>query len=297
MAWAEYIASDLRARIEGKRELPDKLTLGALAGLYEVSITPVRTAVRNLTNEGLIRKGRNGRLTLNPRKAHQSKRQRTSSVKQPPENYFDRVTRDLVLRSFKGQAVFLREQSLTEQYKISRTLVRQILSKLTGTGIVDHVPRRGWRLRPFTQHDLDDFLAVREVLELKALDLARNRLEKEKLQAFLARNRLPAAGGHPEMDNSLHAYIIENARNRYIRDFFEHYGKYYEVLFAWEDCDHDSAVLAVRQHRAILKALLKKDWPAARRAMTDHIRNNHAFLKSIGPDSVRVTSTGIVVKT
>ena len=98
------------------------------------------------------------------------------------------------------------------------------------------------------------------------------------------------------MDNSLHAYIIEKAANRYIRDFFEHYGKYYEVLFAWEDCDRNSTILAVQQHRAILKALLKKDRRAARRAMADHIRNNHAFLKSVGPESVRVTAKGIVVK-
>ena len=51
-----------------------------------------------------------------------------------------------------------------------------------------------------------------------------------------------------------------------------------------------------RQHRAILKVLLKEDWRAARKAMVFHIRNNHVVLKSIAPESISVTGQNKNVK-
>ena len=48
--------------------------------------------------------------------------------------------------------------------------------------------------------------------------------------------------------------------NAYIRDFFERQGRYYRLLFEWEDRDRDVAIETMRQHRGILTALLKKNW-------------------------------------
>ena len=162
-------------------------------------------------------------------------------------------------------------------------------NRLAEFGIIDHIPRCGWKLRPFTQDDLDAFLDTREVLELKALGLAKGRLDDKKLKIILNGNVLPKNSELPKVDNSLHSYIIEKARNRYIKDFFEHYGKYYEILFDWEDSNKKSAIRAAKQHRAILRALLKKDWRAAKKAMVYHIRNNHEVLKNINPENITFT--------
>jgi DNA-binding FadR family transcriptional regulator len=134
------------------------------------------------------------------------------------------------------------------------------------------------------------------VFEIKAVDLAVNNLNRNDLEKMLSGNLPPKGKEYPKADNSLHRYIIEKSQNRYIRDFFEQYGRYYEILFAWEDCDRNSAVLAVRQHRAILKALLAGDRLAAKKAMADHIRNNHTFLRSINPADIRITKHRIVLK-
>ena len=37
----------------------------------------------------------------------------------------------------------------------------------------------------------------------------------------------------------------------------------------------DALIQAIRQHREILEALLRRDRPAAERALVNHIRNNH----------------------
>src|SRR5262249_18727922 len=148
-----------------------------------------------------------------------------------------------------------------EKYNISRSAIRNILHRLAGEGILDHIPRRGWRLRPFRQDDLRAFIEAREVLELKALDLARRKLDAEVLTRILNANSLPdSPEAQPHVDESLHDYIIDTADNSYIRDFFERHGRYHRLLFQWEDHDRAAAIETIRQHREILTALLMKKW-------------------------------------
>ena len=59
----------------------------------------------------------------------------------------------------------------------------------------------------------------------------------------------------PQIDNSLHRYIIERAGNRYIREFFDRLGSYFEILFEWEDHDRDTAIETVRQHHVSLRIM------------------------------------------
>jgi DNA-binding GntR family transcriptional regulator len=125
---------------------------------------------------------------------------------------------------------------------------------------------------------------MRVTLELKALELAWPRLVDEELQAILNGNRLPdAAADRPISDNSLHAYLIEKSKNPYIADFFDRHGKYYDALFEWESLDRDAQIQEVRQHREILNALMRRDRPAAERALANHIRNNHPVLSTRRP--------------
>lgn len=181
--------------------------------------------------------------------------------------------------SLKGEPVYLREEATAEKYDISRSAIRNILHRLAGEGILDHIPRRGWRLRPFRQDDLQAFIEVREVLELKALALAQPKLIAADLQQMLDANVVSESDDvPPKIDETLHGYIITTADNAYIRDFFERQGRYYRLLFEWEDRDRATAVETVRQHREVLTALLKNNWAAAHRALSHHILDHHPIL-------------------
>ena len=154
--------------------------------------------------------------------------------------------------------------------------------------MLDHIPRRGWQLRPFRQEDMQSFLEVREVLELKALNLAQPHLLVQDLRLLLSNNVAPEASSEPvTIDNSLHAYFIDKANNSYIKDFFQRHGPYYEILFDWEDQDRKTAIETVRQHRNILESLLKQDWRGARKALSFHIRHNHPILSKLSAPNGR----------
>jgi DNA-binding GntR family transcriptional regulator len=207
-----------------------------------------------------------------------------SASPEEPTDWGQVIANDLVQLSLEGIPLLLREETTAEKYGISRSSIRQIFHRLAGSGILEHLPRRGWQLRPFRQADLDAYIDMRVTLELKAMELAWLRLVDEELHAILDRNRLPEnPDDRPSTDNSLHAYLIEKSRNSYIADFFDRHGKYYDALFEWESLDRDAQIQEVLHHREILGALLRRDRPAAERALIDHIRNNHPMLLASPP--------------
>lgn len=280
MSIASYIKDDLAARLQSGHELPIQLTLESLAGHYNVSLTPVRTAVAELIEAGLLQRGPNHRLAAPNRGATRTRRRPRQP--QPPRDPYQVVASDLLQLSLRGKPLYLREKATAERYDISRSAIRNILHRLAGEGVLDHIPRRGWRLRPFRQDDLQAFIAVREVLELKALELARPKLDAGRLRQMLDLNVPPATAGAPlRVDETLHEYLITTADNPYIRDFFDRQGRYYWLLFEWEDRDRGVALETMRQHHEILTALLNKNWSAASKALSHHILDNHPVLSQV----------------
>ena len=281
MSIATYIKDDLAAQLNSGRQLPIELTLDSLAGYYNVSFTPVRTAIAELIDEGLLEKGPNRRLKTTDSRCRQSQSHQPKPP-DPPRDPYEVVSMDLVQLSLRGDSAYLREEATAEKYAISRSAMRNILHRLAGEGMLDHIPRRGWRLRPFRQDDLQAFIEVREVLELKALELARPKLDVAELQRMLDLNVPPAASGVSlSVDESLHEYLISTAGNAYIKDFFDRQGRYYRLLFEWEDHDGTVAIATMRQHHDILTALVQKNWSVARKALSHHILDNHPILSQI----------------
>jgi DNA-binding GntR family transcriptional regulator len=283
MTITAHIRDDLKFRMQAGADLPTPLTLESIANLYGVSFTPVRIAVAELIEDGLLRKGDNRRLILqSPRKSNGRRKRKLPPLLPRPRDLYKVIANDLIKLSLKGEPVYLREEAMAEKYQVSRSAIRNVFHQLAGAGMLDHIPRRGWQLRPFRQEDMRSFLEVREVLELKALDLARPHLLAEDLQCLLSKNVAPVSRSEPvKIDNSLHAYFIDKANNCYIKDFFRRHGQYYEILFDWEDQDRKTAIETVHQHCDILEALLKQNWRGARKALSYHIRDNHPILSKI----------------
>ncbi len=286
MSISAYIKSDLQVRLRNGQELPAELTLESLAEHYEVSFTPVREAVKQLVAEGWLQKGANRRLTVvvPPALMAEPDAVTTDVAPEPPRDLMNIIEQDLVRLSLQGEAVQIREEAAAQRYGVSRSAVRNIFHRFAGAGLLEHLPRRGWQVRPFRQSDMHAFLEVRELLELKALELARPRIDPARISQLLENNRFPLTEGDwPQIDNSLHAYLIELAGNPYISDFFLRQGRFYDILFNWEDQDRDTAIETVRQHREILEAIQEKEWAAARKALAWHIRWNHPILSRIIP--------------
>lgn len=277
-----YIKADLISRLSRDELSPESLTLAALSDHYQVSVTPIYNAINELINEGYLYREKNRRLYVNQEKIGEAISAGQTPQPAPPEDHYKLITDDLLAMSLKGDSLFLRETASAQKYGISRTNLRNIFNRLAGDGVLEHVPRRGWKLRTFNQHDLDAFIEVRVVLELKALDLAKDRLDKPILENILSGNCVPKTETEPlQIDNSLHEYLIKQSDNYYIISFFDRHGRYFDLLFLWESNDRGAAIQEIEQHQRILNALLTEDWNRARDELEFHLRSNHPVLSQL----------------
>ena len=285
MSLVARIKNEIGSRLERSEDLQIPLTVQGLSEHYGVSYTPVREAIGELIEVGLIRKKSNGRLeAITPQK--RSKKSNFQTQKESQKKPIENITKELVEISLGGTECFIREEATANKHDLTRSTLRQILQRLAGEGLLEHVPRRGWRVKPFRQEDLQAFLQVREVMELKALELARTKLTcldaKKKLRQIKASNKISQNGKvRVSIDNSLHKFIIGLAGNPFIDDFFQRHGKYYSILFEWEGDDKEAGIQAVRQHHRIIEALLKEDWELAAKELSAHLHTNHPVLQKI----------------
>jgi DNA-binding GntR family transcriptional regulator len=275
MSLTTFIHKDLRSRISTGNDLPESLSLIDLSNHYGVSITPVREAVTHLIEDGYIDKLPNRRLRINPERIG------TGDVGEPvtfppmPEDWGEILLEEVMQESLRRQAVYLRESLLAEKHKVGRSIIRQTFSRFAGAGLLEHVPRRGWLVHPFREQDMDAYLAVREVLELKALDLAKERIDEEEVRGILD-------GEMHAMNNALHRYLIEKSGNRYIRDFFTQYvARYYTRLFYYAAPEIAVVDEMTTQHQKILEALLDKSWAKAASILSTHIRAQKTVLAKL----------------
>lgn len=271
MTIAEYIQHDFKSRLAHGSELPYRLTLAAISDYYEVSPMPVRTAVQGLIDDGVLLKLPNGRLDLSP----DVEIPETTLSPQPPpkslEEHEQEIADYAVRASLRGESLYLREEGTAQQFGIGRSMVRRIFSRLSGAGILEHVPRCGWRIEPYQESDMLAYIEIREALELKALDLALPRLERAELERLEAGNT-PGPDGEPRIDNGLHHYWMDLSQNRYIEEWFRVHGPYYETLFDYATFAESAVAEMASQHREILGALLDDDPDGAKEALISHIR-------------------------
>jgi DNA-binding GntR family transcriptional regulator len=286
---SQYIERDLAGRIGTNQDLPAQLTLHSLSRHYGVSPTPVREAIRRLLADGVLVRHGNGRLDVNRagRGFGGGLSHGYAGEQKPPRRALDlesALAAEVIRKSLRGEGDYLREEATAERFGVGRTAIRQAFLQLAGRGLIVHVPRCGWRVRTFDEADMAAYLEVREVLENKALSLARPHLIDADLRRMLAGNA--SRKGGPRLDNSLHRYLVEKSGNDYLRDFFNRHGAYYTSLLDFAAPETHVVAAMARQHRKILRALLAQDWPHARRELARHIRAQRPIvgdlLKRIG---------------
>ncbi|TPW28192.1 GntR family transcriptional regulator [Pararhizobium mangrovi] len=78
----------------------------------------------------------------------------------------------------------LREQELAQQFKVSKSPVREALQHLVKEGLMTVMPRQGYRVSPVSMSDAQDMFAFRKVLELACVAEAAKSADDETLRTL-----------------------------------------------------------------------------------------------------------------
>lgn len=172
----------------------------------------------------------------------------------------------------------LREQELSERLQVSRTPVREALSRLQADGLLVMQPRSGLAVAELDDAGVIELYETREALEATAAQLAARYANPRDIAAM--RSILAAEELAPEdpvqlqrHNRAFHATLLAASHNRFLL-------KSLQVL-------HDALALlgpttlartgrreqAQAEHRRILEAIEKRDSATAEAEMRAHVRH------------------------
>jgi len=204
---------------------------------------------------------------------------------------YRRIRGDIILGALRpGQK--LRLEAMREDYGVSVSTLREILSRLTSEGLVVAEGRRGFEVAGISAADLNELGALRLLLECHAIEksFARGDMEWEgrvvsahhKLAA--TERHLGTGKGNPRLwkqyDGEFHHALISNCGSRALLDthaaVFDRYFRY-QILslnFRGDEPAH--------QHRQLLDCALARDAARAKSILIAHINGCIAHALATG---------------
>ncbi len=196
------------------------------------------------------------------------------------------------------QGADLREADLSRRLGISRTPLREALSRLAEEGLVEVLPYRGARVVLLNGSHLAEIFEVRAAIEGLAARLAAERMSEKHIaecrQRFRARlhevGRRPNAYHAPTRD--FHREILHASGNAVLLDISHRLHARMTLARAVSGAFHQRSAEAAREHLAILAAIEERDGCAAERLMRRHIvrsRDNLLeYFEDVGREQERI---------
>jgi DNA-binding GntR family transcriptional regulator len=171
----------------------------------------------------------------------------------------------------------LDERSLSEQFGISRTPLREALVRLDQEGLVRIEPRRGIYIRRKSKQEILDMITVWAALESMAARLITTEAadaEIAGLRSMLSIYDTDAVTGHldeySETNISFHQAIISLSKCLLIAEITDRLFMHVRAIRARTIFEEDRAKRSIEDHLAIVDALEARDTERAERLVREH---------------------------
>jgi DNA-binding GntR family transcriptional regulator len=192
--------------------------------------------------------------------------------------------REDILRGALPAGARLGEVELADRLGVSRTPVREALSRLAAEGLVELVPNRGARVASWTVDELEGVFALRSLLEPQLTALAVPHASAADLDALeeLAAEMVDLGDQDPDglvpLNRAFHGRLVELAAAPALATALA--GAVHSPLVARNFHAYDAASLhrSLAHHAEIVAALRAGDPEWARAVMTAHIHNARAVM-------------------
>lgn len=196
--------------------------------------------------------------------------------------------RDMIVEGKLNAGTRIHEGRLCEQLGVSRTPLREALKVLATEGLVDLSPNRGAIVREVTPKDMRDMLRVLGQLEALAGELAcaaasdaaiaeLGAMHDRMMGHYAARNRLE----YFKINQAIHSAIVRLADNPTLQSMHETLqARIKRIRYVGNERDgqwHD----AVRDHEAMMAAVLARDGAALGKVLKDHLERTWDRVRNV----------------
>ena len=216
---------------------------------------------------------------------------RTKNAETVGDDGYRRIRADIVFGRLRPDQK-LRLEAMKDEYGVSVSTLREILSRLSSEGFVIAEGRKGFEVAPMSSADLRELAELRLLLECHAMakSFASGDVEWEG-RVVAAHHKLAAIEGKPDMgeaeaalrkryDVEFHQALISNCGSQALIEthavVFDRYFRY--PLITADDRGEEPII----QHRLLMECALSRDIVKAQKVLTASVNNCVDFALASG---------------
>lgn len=213
---------------------------------------------------------RSGRPSLGARRADGVRQESLG------EQAYNRLIEMMLDGEFRP-GIILQERRLASILEVSRTPLREALSKLANKGLIARRAGRFVMVDGMDIQRLAETFSLRRLLEMEFAGLAAGKLAGEQFEHHRAQTRKflelssPSAGDYWNVDNALHSLIADAAGNEFAASLALDLRRLTHVLVPHRT--RDQLRSGVLEHFAIMDAVLAGNALQSRELMEEHLAN------------------------
>ncbi len=194
--------------------------------------------------------------------------------------------KDEILKGKISPSATLVETQIAKRIGISRTPTREALHFLEKEGLLELIPRVGYRVRQIDWDEVIEICEIRKSLEILAARWAIKRISSEEIQAF--RGNLNNSemmiksedmSSFIDLDAEFHELLARaSGSQRLLKLILAHRNDMlrYRIKSLHRT---DTASIAVSGHRRIFECLVEKDETGVKSAIKDHIEQAKEYIQ------------------
>jgi DNA-binding GntR family transcriptional regulator len=178
--------------------------------------------------------------------------------------------RDAIISGAITSGSRVSEPDLAERFGISRTPIREALRQLESEGYLTVIPRKGAVVSAFTQKDVEEFYAIKSILEGYAAKLACCRLSEKEIDRLQTINkRLSELCEQSDVKqffkvhNDFHDLFIKAADNEKLREMINLLVTRFQRLRLMSISQPGRMAVSVTEHEKIITAFREQNCEAA----------------------------------
>jgi DNA-binding GntR family transcriptional regulator len=266
------------------------VTEDPVARLFGTSRTPVRVAFNKLEQRGFLKRfdgrgfvvsgaKRPKRISLAPEMLGLSK----TLPQLPQPMTAQRIAADFeasIVQALPFGLYRVHEQAAADHFDVSRTVIRELLSRLQDRGLLRKDLRSHWVVGPLTALDVAHYFSIRAKLEPLALMesaplLSQGIISQLHTQTITATEKAGSItpGMQEQLETDLHITLLEKSPNPHLLRMIRQSQIALSInqVFA-ETVGAKSFSNSLMEHRIVFEFLIRSSWDSAAAAMEEHLR-------------------------
>lgn len=287
------IESQLADAIE-RGTLPARTVLmeGAISKLFGTSRTPVRVALNRLCDRGLLLRfegrgfvvrGDNAGKPIRASLTHAMLGLSEEDAADPAPVTSQRIAQDfetVLVHALPFGRFGVNEQAMADHYNVSRTVVRELLSRLQDRGLINKNRRSHWIIGPLTAREVAQYFAIRSKLEPLALEESAPRLPASDIKAMWGRlqHALDLGGDLSsdkldELERDMHANLLAASNNGHLLRMVRQSQLALVVNRVFASFIGTAPFSnSLREHAIVLEFIMRGAFQMAANALEEHLR-------------------------